>query len=89
MIKQYLLFRSLTIFVAALLVLGSYAYADTTSQFNHMIKSIHAHRVQMELKLGLSPQWNTYPHATSYYDDLGDHYEQVLLMSDFIDKGIR
>jgi hypothetical protein len=30
-----------------------------------------------------------YPHATSYYDDLVDHYEQTLIMSDFIDEGIR
>lgn len=28
-------------------------------------------------------------HATSYYDDQVDHYEQEQIMSDFIDEGIR
>ena len=28
-------------------------------------------------------------HATSYYDDKVDHYEQEQIMSDFIDEGIR
>jgi hypothetical protein len=28
-------------------------------------------------------------HATSYYDDQVDHYEQDQIMSDFIDEGIR
>jgi hypothetical protein len=30
-----------------------------------------------------------YHHATSYYDDQADHYEQEQIMSDFIDEGIR
>ena len=79
----------LTILVVTLLVLGPHAYADDAGQFNQMIQAVHAHRAQMEAQLGLDPQADTYPHATSYYDDKVAHYEQVLIMSDFIDKGIR
>ncbi len=87
--QHYLLLSSLAIFVAALLVLGSHAYADDTSQFNDQIQVIHAHRAQMESQLGLDPQADAwYPHATSYYDDLVDHYEHDQLMRDVIDEGI-
>jgi hypothetical protein len=87
--KHYSLLGSLTILVVALLVLGSHAYADDTSKFNHQIQVIQAHRAQVELKMGLDPQWVRLPHATSYYDDLADHYEQEQLMFDKIDEGIR
>ncbi len=88
--QHYLLLSSLAIFVAALLVLGSHAYADDTGQFNDQIQVIHAHRAQMESQLGLDPQADTYtyPHATSYYDDLVDHYEHDQLTRDVIDKGL-
>jgi len=81
--KQYFWLSSLIIFVAALLVFGSHAYADDTSQLNQQIQDVRAHRVQMEAQLGLDPQaTDTYPHATSYYDDLADHYEQDQLIRD-------
>jgi hypothetical protein len=87
--KQCSRFSRLAVFVVTLLLFGSRAYADDTSQFNHFIQLIHTHRAQMEAQLGLDPQADPYPQATSYYDDKEAHYEQVLIMSDFIDKGIR
>jgi len=71
------------------LVFGLQAYANEASQFNQFVLELHKHRAKMELKLGLDPEASVYPHATSYYDDKVDHYEQVLIMSDFIDQGIR
>jgi len=87
--KQYSWFSSLIVFVVALLILGSYAYADDAGQFNGWIQSIRSHRAQMEAQLGIDPSTDPYPEPTSYYDDKEAHYEQVLIMSDFIDKGIR
>jgi len=86
MLKQHSILCYLVILVV--LLLGSTVYADETSQFNPMIQQMHAHRAQVEAQLGLDPQYYRLPRATSYYDDLVDHYEQVLIMSDFIDKGI-
>jgi hypothetical protein len=41
------------------------------------------------LVIGPRAYANNYPHATSYYDDKVDHYEQEQIMSDSIDEGIR
>jgi len=87
--KHYSMLGPLVIFVAALLALVPYAYADDASQFNQMIRDISAHRAHIESQLGIDPNSDNYPHATSYYDDLTAHYELEQIMSDFIDKGIR
>jgi hypothetical protein len=86
---QYLFLRCLTIFMIVAVLTGPRVYADDTRQFNRQIKSLHTDRHKMELRLHIDQAKDTYPRATSYYDDLVDHYEQTLIMSDFIDKGIR
>jgi hypothetical protein len=87
--KRYLLISSFVVLLVTVLFIGPQAYADDAGQFNQMIQELHNHRAQVEMQLGLDPQAYIVPHASSYYDDLADHYEQVLIMSDFIDKGIR
>jgi len=90
--KQYFWLSSLTIFVAALLVLGPHAYADDTSHFNAQIQAVPSvDQLESQFESQLTTRQETYgrPKATSYYDDLVDHYEQDQIMSDFIDKGIR
>ena len=86
--RLYVLLGSLTIFVAALLIISSKVYAND-SQFDAMIQETHVHRAQMEAQLGIDQSKDTYPHATCYYDDKEAHYEQVLIRSDEIDVGIR
>ncbi len=88
MIKQYICLGSVSIFVVILLFIGSGAYADDTSSFNDQIKALHADRAQVGAQLGIDPNVDNYPHATSYYDDLVDHYEQDQLMRDVIAQGI-
>ena len=85
--KRYARFSGLPIFVLAVILLGSKAHADDTSSFNDFIQSLHTHRAAMELKFGVG--YSSYPHATCYYDDLVDHYEQDQLMRDVIAEGIR
>jgi hypothetical protein len=70
--------------VIALLLFGSNAYAD--SQFNNQLKALQTHRAKIEAQLGLKDK---YLHASSYYDDMEDHYEMWQITSDQIDKGIR
>ena len=75
----------LTVFVVTLLVLGSKVYADDV---NPLIQGVRAHRAQIESQLGIDPTLDTYPRATSYYDDLEDHYEHAQLVRDDIDQGL-
>jgi hypothetical protein len=86
--KHYLGLASLTIVAAALLISGPHAYADDANQFNQAVQTVRADRAQLESQLGIDPQLDTYPRATSYYDDLEDHYEQGQLVRDDIDRGI-
>ena len=79
--KKLYLF-GLTVLGAVLLVLGSRAYAYDISPL------VQAHRAQVELQLGIDPRLDTYPRATSYYDDLEDHYEHAQLVRDDIDQGL-
>jgi hypothetical protein len=73
--------------IAALMILGSsYAYADGNSQFDNQLKALQTHRAKIEAQLGLKDK---YLHASSYYDDMEDHYEMWQITSDQIDKGIR
>jgi hypothetical protein len=87
--RHYSLMSSFAILAVLALVIGPRAYAQDAGQFDQLIQETHNHRAQIAAQLGLNLQADTFQHATSYYDDLVDHYEQVLIMSDFIDKGIR
>jgi len=87
--RPFLLFSYIVFFILISFVVGSRAYADDTSQFNAQIRAVHVNRALTEAQLGLDPQFNRIPQATCYYDDLADHDEQVFMMSDFIDQGIR
>jgi hypothetical protein len=85
--KQCVLLSGLTIFVFALLVIGPQAYADDTSD---LIRSAQIHRIQIEAQLGIvEPPITNVPDDVEFNSALSDHYEQVLIMSDMIDKGIR
>jgi len=87
--KHYSVIGGFAIFAVMVLFGGPQAYAQDANQFNQLVQEVHMNRAQLEAQLGLDPNADIYPHATCYYDDLEDHYEQVLIMSDFIDKGIR
>jgi hypothetical protein len=86
--KQYFWLNGLAIFAVTVLLVGPKAYADDDLQFSKSIQGVDIHRAQIESQLSIDPNLDTYPHATSYYDDLEDHYEQDQLMRDVIDQGI-
>ena len=71
--------------VIAVLCMGSYAHAYNMSQYYSEMKALDVKKAQMEAKLGLSLQVDSYQHATSYYDDWVDHYEQGQMMLDVIE----
>ena len=75
--------------ISTLFFISPKAYADDAAQFDRQIQAWHASRAKVETQLGLDPQFVRIPEPTCYYDDLEAHYEQVLIMSDFIDQGIR
>ena len=87
--RQISLLSKLAFLVVFLVFLGSSAYADDISRLMAGNQAVRDDRARVEDQLGIDPQLNIFPQATSYYDDLEDHYENVLIMSDFIDKGIR
>jgi len=68
--------------MALVLVIGSKAYANDNSQ---LVRSLHAQRAQIEAQLGIDQKYDTYPHATCYYDDLEHHYELEQLTRDLMD----
>jgi len=77
----------LIIFAAVMLSLDPQAHAYTMSQFTDEMKALDAQRVQVEKRLGLPPQVDTYQHATSYYDDMVEHDEQGQLRIDVVKAG--
>jgi len=78
----------LTVVTVIFLVLGTRANAQEDNQFSQLIRGMHADRARVEWQLGLDPNVDPFPQATSYYDDKEDHYEQVQIASDQIAQGI-
>lgn len=90
--KMYFWLLSLTFVASTLLGTGSCAYAEGSSQVNGQIQgtpSVRQLEAQFEFQLTARQEPWGQPKATSYYDDLVDHYEQVQMMRDVIDEGIR
>jgi len=87
--KHYSLFACLAISAVALLFIGPRAHAGDDGPFNAQIQLVHFQRSMVENQLAISQQFDIYPHATSYYDDLEDHYEHDQLMRDVLEEGIR
>ncbi len=85
--KQYGLLSRLAIFLIASLLIGARAYADDTSQFYDQIKALQTDSNQVASLMGIEFV-DTYQHASSYYDDLVDHYEHDQLMRDTISEGL-
>ena len=86
--KYFSRYSMLSVLVVGLIFFGSRAYADDASQFTKLIKDVTVHRALLESELGLDPNANHYyPHATCYYDDLVDHYEQDELVRDSLGPG--
>jgi len=88
-------YRPVSLFYAG--VLGHYelqqqAVANAVNEvirfYAQIIKPIQIDRVHVfsQLKIDLK---DAYPHASSYYDDLADHFEQDQLMEDVLAEGIR
>jgi len=75
--------------VMGLLFMASFSYANEPLAFYGQFQYLHISRSQIEMKLAISQEFDTYPHATCYYDDLEDHYEQDQMMRDSIDDAIR
>jgi hypothetical protein len=76
---QHFRFGTLVVFVVALMIISTNTYADVTVQLEDSL-----FQAQLTARLELYGQ----PKATSYYDDLVDHYEQDQLRRDVIDEGI-
>jgi len=68
------------IFAVTILSSGSPAFAG--------VPSVQQLESQFETQLNTRTEPYGQPKATSYYDDLVDHYAQTLIMSDMIDKSI-
>ncbi|MDE1921602.1 MAG: hypothetical protein KGI24_09205 [Candidatus Omnitrophica bacterium] len=85
MIKRYGL-ASAIVFV--LMFAAPRVYAQDAPAFNNFVHGLQADRALVEVQLGLDSSWNIYPQATSYYDDMTDHYEQVQLLRDDIDASV-
>ena len=77
------------ILVFGVLMANANAYVDEAIKFNSQMMVYHVQRAKIEAQLSIDPSKDPYPHATSYYDDLVDHYEQSFLLADEIDRGIR
>jgi hypothetical protein len=89
---QYFHSSSLIVSVFALLVLGPVAHANEASHLDAQMRTIPS-VVQLESQFNtqLTTRDELYgqPRATSYYDDLVDHYEQDQLMRDVIAENLR
>jgi len=87
--KKYIWLFGLTILVLAAVNFGSQAYADDTNGTQtQAVPSVHQIEAQFEYQLSTRQEPYGQPKATSNYDDLEDHYEQVQLVRDDIDRGI-
>jgi hypothetical protein len=73
-----------------LVLLSSHAYADDASPNvpAQGIPSVAQLEAQFQFQLTTRQEPYGQPKATSYYDDLEDHYEQVQLMRDVVAQDI-
>ena len=79
-------FGGLTILVVTLLLNGPSAHADFSVLYT--VPEVYQLEAQFESQLTTRDETYGQPRATSYYDDLVDHYEQDQLMRDVIAQGI-
>jgi hypothetical protein len=89
---QYSWCSRLMILVLALVVIGPVVHANEASHLDAQMRVIPSvEQLEAQFNTQLTTRSETYgqPKATSYYDDLVDHYEQDQLMRDVIAENLR
>jgi hypothetical protein len=64
------------------------AYAIDNEQFKKEFTGLYVKASQVNRWLNYNSKVDIYPHATGYYDDLVDHYENDLLTLDTLSSGL-